>query len=170
MNFWNSFYEFSVKFGIFSETSCEITHFSPWIRLVPIDVWWVVIRWLDGGVHGASPWRNRLMVPKQCFSLVDSNLWLILQSELRILKRTMHEYCHKLQTVSYYRWVKNCTDFSLLEWFVTQMSVCYSEVSDSISTCAYIWQWYFSVARYWCWLTNLQLPTAAVYLKSVICH
>ena len=29
--------EFSVKLGIFSETSSEITHFSPWITLVPTD-------------------------------------------------------------------------------------------------------------------------------------
>ena len=35
VNFWNSFREFSVKLGIFSETSHEITHFSPWIKLVP---------------------------------------------------------------------------------------------------------------------------------------
>jgi len=35
VNFCNSFREFSVKLGIFSETSREITHFSPWIRSVP---------------------------------------------------------------------------------------------------------------------------------------
>jgi len=37
LNFLNSFREFSMKLGIFSETFCEITHFSPWIRLVPIS-------------------------------------------------------------------------------------------------------------------------------------
>ena len=39
VNFLNSFREFSVKLGIFPETSREITHLSPRIRLVPSYNW-----------------------------------------------------------------------------------------------------------------------------------
>ena len=35
VNFSNSSREFSVKFGIFSKLCREVTHFPPWIRLVP---------------------------------------------------------------------------------------------------------------------------------------
>ena len=40
VNFSNSFREFSMKLGIFSKLYREITHFWPWIRLVPSNSIW----------------------------------------------------------------------------------------------------------------------------------
>ena len=47
VNFLNSFREFSVKLGIFSETAREITHFSPRIRLVPANSGWNLVIYSD---------------------------------------------------------------------------------------------------------------------------
>jgi len=69
--------EFSVKLGIFSETSREITHFSPWIRLV--SSYYVIVNDVEGAFGDCTVpvWTINSVLLFNCMLIVVCNAWIL---------------------------------------------------------------------------------------------